>query len=85
MNMKNIEKNKKQENFRWIIVDTIITYAWDEFDTIKSCINLAKKTENELLMELTSILTYYKENDFDKKSIDDMENTFKYVVLNSDY
>lgn len=42
------------------LVDIIIEYAGDEFETINDALEIAKETEDELLNRLESILEYYK-------------------------
>jgi hypothetical protein len=52
---------------RSILIDAIIEYAWDEFNSRDSLINLAKKSESELYDELQSIENYFKENNLERK------------------
>ena len=43
------------------LVDIVIEYAGDEFETVSDALELAKETEDELLGRVENILEYYKQ------------------------
>lgn len=51
---------KNETPIREILIDNIINLAGDEFETPASWIDLAKKSDRELVLELVNIAEYYK-------------------------
>ena len=49
------------ENLREEIIDTILEYAGDEFETKEDLINLAKEPIESLVRRLIDLIEYYHE------------------------
>ena len=49
------------ESNRHILVDAILEFADDEFETKESIIELSKENETQLIQRLINITEYYKE------------------------
>lgn len=61
-----MSKRLEQIDFSWtkreILIDTILEFAWDEFESDRAYIMLAKKSESELYAELQDIKEYFVED-----------------------
>lgn len=51
---------KKEKSLREILIDNIIDMAGDEYTTPGSCIMLAKKSDEELVLEIINIAQYFR-------------------------
>jgi hypothetical protein len=54
--------NEKNTN-RELLIDTIIDFAGDEYESNTDWIKLAKKSERELIEDLINIAQYFRDRD----------------------
>ena len=51
----------KEQSLREILIENIIDMAGDEYTTPGSCIMLAKKSDEQLVLEIINIAQYFRE------------------------
>lgn len=57
-----LEKNTSKKSCRTMLIDLVLQYSSDEFESKTDYIDLSKKSKKELIKTIYSILKYYKNN-----------------------
>lgn len=53
----------EEKTIRQVLIDTIQEYASDEYETVSSVFELAKKSDLELALEVADLVRYYHDRD----------------------
>lgn len=65
---------------REILIDTIMEFAGDEYDKVDSVLELAKKSEADLMAELENIKEYFENDGDSEDQIDDINSVIQELL-----